>query len=139
MTRGIRNRCLLSLRSIQTLAVAITTVLTVPVGRAEAVIIGFEDFAPPGGLVNVSPDQPYNEAGFRFTPTNGESAVFDSASSVGTSGNGTDFLGFAEDNPITLMMTASGGGPFNIAGLEIGRTNIATAPTVTFTIIGSQV
>jgi hypothetical protein len=137
MTRGIRNWRVLSLRT--TTVLAITTVMALMARQSQAVIIGFENFAPPGDLVNVSPTSPYTEAGFTFTPTNGESAIFDSASTVGMSGNGTDFFGFAEDNPITLTMTASGGGPFNIAGLEIGRTNIATAPNVTFTITGFPV
>lgn len=105
--------------------------------RAKAIIVGFEGFAPNGDLVNVNPGAPYAEAGFLFIPTSGASAIFDSASMVGLSGNGTDFFGFGEGNSIAVIQFAIPGVPFDIAGLEIGRTNLASAPTVTISFMGT--
>lgn len=106
-------------------------------GEVSAAVITFEGYAPPGGLVNVNPLAPYTEAGFTFAPTNGSSAVFDSASTGGSTGNGTDIFGFqGNTNPITLTLTAGSGGPFNLTSLDIGRLPFG-APSVTHTITGT--
>jgi hypothetical protein len=105
--------------------------------QARAIPITFENFAPPGGLVNVNPASPYIEAGFRLTPTNANSAVFDAAAATDMPGNATDFFGFAEDNIITL--TNIGGTPFNLSSLLLGPTTLASSPFVTITLVGNFV
>jgi hypothetical protein len=98
-------------------------------------VITFENFAPPGGAVNVNPASPYSEAGFRLTPSNGNSAVFDAAAAVDMPGNTTDFFGFAEGNIITLTNVA--GVPFNLSSLLLGRSTLAASPSVTITLVGN--
>ena len=102
---------------------------------AQAEVITFEGFAPPGGLVNINPAMPYNEAGFRLTPSNGNSAVFDAAAVVDMPGNTTDFFGFAENNIITLTNVA--GVPFNLSSLLLGPITVAASPSVTITLVGN--
>jgi len=114
---------------------ASTLLLFVAAGRAQAEVITFENFAPPGLLVNVNPASPYNEAGFRLTPTNGNSAVFDAAAAVDMPGNTTDFFGFAENNIITLNNVA--GVPFNLSSLLLGRTTLAGGSSVSITLVGN--
>ncbi len=109
--------------------------LFVAAGRAQAEVITFENFAPPGGLVNVNPASPYSEAGFRLTPSNATSAVFDAAAVVDMPGNTTDFFGFAENNIITLTNVA--GVPFNLSSLLLGPTILAASPSVTITLVGN--
>ena len=108
--------------------------LFVAAGWAQAEVITFENFAPPGSLVNINPAFPYNEAGFRLTPTNANSAVFDSAAVVDMPGNATDFFGFMENNIITL--TNIGGVPFNLTSLLLGPSSIAGGP-VSITLVGN--
>jgi len=110
--------------------IGVTAVLA---GNASAQVVGFENFAPPGGLVNVNPTMPYHEAGFTFTPLNGSAAVFDSAAATDMPGNPTDFLGFADGNTITL--TRDQGPPFNLVSVLIGRSTIAMGAT-DITILG---
>jgi len=85
--------------------------------------------------VNVNPASPYSEAGFRLTPSNGNSAVFDAAAVVDMPGNTTDFFGFAENNIITLTNVA--GVPFNLSSLLLGPTTLAASPSVTITLVGN--
>ena len=47
---------------------------------SHAAVLTFEGFAPPGGLVNVSPTTPYHEAGYTLTPLNAASAAATPAS-----------------------------------------------------------
>jgi len=108
--------------------------LFVAAGQAQAEVITFENFAPPGSLVNINPAFPYREAGFQLTPTNGNSAVFDAAAAVDMPGNATDFFGFAEGNVITLTNVA--GVPFNLSSLLLGPSTIASGP-VTMTLVGN--
>lgn len=107
----------------------------VAAGWAQADVITFENFAPPGGLVNINPAFPYNEAGFRLTPSNDQSAVFDSAAVVDMPGNTTDFFGFAENNIITLTNIA--GVPFHLNSLLLGPTTIAGGPSISMTLVGN--
>ena len=109
--------------------------LFVAAGRAQGDVITFENFAPPGGVVNVNPASPYSEAGFRLTPTNAGSAVFDAAAVFDMPGNTTDFFGFAEGNIITLTNVA--GVPFNLSSLLLGPTTLAASPSVTITLVGN--
>ena len=109
--------------------------LFVAAGRAQGDVITFENFAPPGGVVNVNPASPYSEAGFRLTPTNAGSAVFDATAVADMPGNTTDFFGFAEGNIITLTNVA--GVPFNLSSLLLGPTTIATFPSVSITLVGN--
>ncbi|MDQ3753782.1 MAG: PEP-CTERM sorting domain-containing protein [Acidobacteriota bacterium] len=104
-------------------------------GQAQAEVITFENFAPPGSLVNINPAFPYREAGFQLTPTNASSAVFDATAAVDMPGNATDFFGFAEGNVITL--TNNAGIPFNLSSLLLGRLTIATGPSVSITLVGN--
>jgi hypothetical protein len=120
------------------LAFAGVMVMAAVSGRAAGDVITFENFAPPGGLVNINPTAPYQEAGFRLTPSNGSSAVFDSANlNVLMPGNTTDFFGFAAGNDITL--TNDAGRPFALTGLLIGRLSIAQVPSVDITLVGNLV
>lgn len=103
----------------------------------KAADLNFENFASPGGLTNISPGSPYFEAGFRIAPTNGSSAVFDSANTSQMIGNSTDWFGFQEDNTPSLTLTASTG-RFNIQDLLIGPTTIASSSVINMTITGSN-
>jgi len=120
-------------RLVPVLAISL---LALSVGNADGALITFENFAPPGGLVNVNPAQPYSEAGFTLMPTNNQSAVFDSAAASDMPGNLTDWFGFAESNLITLTVTG-GAIPFNLASLLIGPSTISSTPTISMTITGN--
>ncbi len=109
--------------------------LFIAAGRAQGEVITFENFAPPGSLVNVNPAMPYNEAGFRLTPTNDQSAVFDAAALVDMPGNTTDFFGFDGTNVITLTNVA--GVPFSLSSLLLGPLSIAVNPSVSITLVGN--
>lgn len=98
---------------------------------ANAAVIDFEGFAPPGGLVNVNPAEPYTEDGFTLTPTNANSAVFDSAAGSQMIGNASSWFGFAEDNIISL----TGGGTFSLFSALIGPSTIGGG-IVDMTIVG---
>jgi hypothetical protein len=102
---------------------------------SSAVIIDFEGFAPSGGLVNISPGSPYTEDGFTLTPTNAESAVFDSAAASDMIGNATDWFGFAENNIPTLTLTG-GGAPFSLQSVLIGPSTIGGG-LISMTISGN--
>lgn len=119
------------LLSLATLALVVLC-LSAPAVKADE--ITFENFAPPGSLVNINPAFPYNEAGFRLTPSNANSAVFDSAAVVDMPGNTTDFFGFAEDNIITLTNIA--GAPFNLNSLLLGPNTIGGG-TISMTLVGN--
>jgi len=107
--------------------------VTLPVTGASALTITFENVAPAGGLVNVNVVAPYTEAGFTLTPTNLNSAVFDSAAIVDFPGDTTDFFGFGETNLITL----SGSAPFILNSLLIGPITVSSTPTVSMTLLGT--
>ena len=109
----------------------LATSLLLPLA-ASAVVIDFEGFAPDGGLVNVNPGQPYTEDGFTLTPTNAESAVFDSAAGSQMIGNASDWFGFAENNLISL----AGGGTFGLVSALIGPSTIG-AGTIAMTLVGN--
>jgi hypothetical protein len=121
------------LRTIR-FALASALLLFVAAGWAQADTITFENFAPPGGVININPGVPYNEAGFRLTPTNANSAVFDSAAVVDMPGNTTDFFGFMENNIITLTNIA--GIPFSLSSLRLGPLSIAGGPA-SITLVGN--
>ncbi|MDQ3252401.1 MAG: PEP-CTERM sorting domain-containing protein, partial [Acidobacteriota bacterium] len=63
------------------------------------------------------------------------SAVFDAAALVDMPGNPTDFFGFAENNIITLTNVA--GVPYNLFSLLLGRSTLATGPSVSITLVGN--
>jgi hypothetical protein len=107
--------------------------LALPVSKAAAVVITFEGFAPAGGLVNVNPSAPYSEAGFTLTPTNAQSAVFDSAAVLDFPGDATDFLGFGETNVIRL----TGPVPFTLNSVLMGPTTGAAAGSIAMTLVGN--
>lgn len=104
-------------------------------GVAPAQVVTFEDFAPPGGLVNINPTMPYIEAGFQFLPANGSSAVFDSAAMATMLGNPSDWFGFAGGNTITL--TRLSGPPFSLTSLLGGPSSIAQGNPVSLMIVGN--
>src|SRR5262249_25019124 len=110
-------------------------VLAIFACQGSAQVIGFENVAPAGGIVNVSPTTPYNEAGFRLTPLNSSSAVFDSAAASTMNGNPSDWFGFAEGNTITLSSFPFQ--PFNLNSLLAGPSSIATAPPITMNLVGN--
>jgi hypothetical protein len=112
-------------------AIAITMALVGSSVDANAALIQFENFAPPGGLVNVNPGAPYTEAGFTFTPTNALSAVFDPGAASQLPGDATSWFGFAGGNVITITGTS----PFNLISLDSGPSTIGTG-VIDTTIIG---
>jgi hypothetical protein len=100
---------------------------------AAATIIGFEGVALPAFLENVNPAAPFTESGFTLTPSNGQSAVFDSAASADFPGDLTDWFGFEENNLITL----TGPAPFSLQSVLLGPSTIASAPLTTITMVGN--
>jgi hypothetical protein len=116
--------------------VLVISFLALSAANADGEIITFENLAPPGGLVNVNPAQPYSEAGFTLTPTNALSAVFDSAAATDMPGNLTDWFGFEESNLITLTVTG-GAVPFNVASVLIGPSTLSSAATISMTVTGN--
>jgi len=119
------------------IGIAGVAVLTLFAGVAPAQVIGFENFAPPGGLVNINPTTPYVEAGFQFLPLNGSSAVFDSANSTTMLGNPSSWFGFAGGNTITL--TRLSGPPFSLTSLLAGPSSIAQGNPVSLSLVGNVV
>jgi hypothetical protein len=101
-------------------------------GACFGTVITFEGFAPPGVVVNVNPLSPYTEAGFTFTPSNGNSAVFDSAATDKLLGGSTSWFGFAGDNVITL----TGPVPFDLDSALIGPISFGSG-NVNLTITGN--
>lgn len=111
-------------------------VIVVSIGASAALgqQMGFEGFAPAGGITNVSPTTPYTEAGFTLTPSNGSSAVFDAANGTDMPGNSnSSFFGWADGNTITL--TRNGGGTFSLQSVLLGRSTIVPGP-VTINLTG---
>jgi hypothetical protein len=101
----------------------------VGVGAASAVTLTFEDFAPPGDVVNINPGFPYTEAGFTISVTNDLAAVFDSALG-GMPGNPTDFFGFGAWNTASLTFS---GGLFDLGSLFIGPLPVGAPISMTIT------
>jgi hypothetical protein len=100
---------------------------------ANATIIGFEGVAPPGSVLNVNPAAPFTEAGFTLTPTNAQSAVFDSAAFIYMPGHLTDWFGFAENNIITL----TGPAPFTLESVVLGPSGAASVLLTSITMVGN--
>jgi PEP-CTERM motif-containing protein len=117
------------------IGVAGISLLSLFSGAAPAQVIGFENFAPPGGLVNINPTMPYTEAGFQFLPSNSSSAVFDVASATTMLGNPSSWFGFAASNTITL--TRLSGPPFSLTSLLAGPSSIAQGNPITLTLVGN--
>src|SRR5262249_37957145 len=105
------------------------------IGRAQ--VIGFENFAPPGGLVNINPTTPYVEAGYQFLPSNGSSAVFDVAATSTMIGNPSSWVGFGGANTVTL--TRLSGPPFSLTSLLTGPSSIAAGVPITLSLVGNVV
>jgi hypothetical protein len=120
---------------ISRIGVAGIAVLTLFAGVAPAQVIGFENFAPPGDLVNIGPSNPYVEAGYQFSPSNANSAVFDAASSSTMLGNPSSWFGFAGGNIITL--TRVSGPPFSLTNLLAGPSSIALGNPITLSLVGN--
>jgi uncharacterized membrane protein YuzA (DUF378 family) len=115
--------------------ISILSLAVLTSSSANAVTIGFENFAPVGQLVNVAPETPYTEAGYTITPTDNQSAVFDSAATNTMIGNFTDWFGFGETN--TPMLTLTGPGPFDLVSAMVGPSTIASAIPISITITGN--
>jgi PEP-CTERM motif-containing protein len=99
------------------------------------VALTFQNFAPAGGLANVSPTSPYMESGFTLTPSNANSAVFSSTDPTASfPGDSTDWFGFAAGNSITL----TGPIPFSLTSLLVGPSSLGSG-TISFTIVGNVV
>ncbi len=90
-------------------------------GVAQAAVVGFEDFAPTGDIINVSETNPYIEAGFSIATFNSASAVVDSAAldEVVMPGNDSDWFAFEEGNLITISRS-DGPGTFNFLSVLVG-------------------
>lgn len=114
------------------LAVVAVAIFALP-HDAAATIIGFEGVAPAGSLVNVNPAAPFTEGGFTLTPTNAQSAVFDSAAGVDFPGDLTDWFGFEENNLITL----TGPAPFSLQSVVLGPSTVASALLTSITMVGN--
>jgi PEP-CTERM motif len=110
----------------------IGAVLLFPTDGIAAPILTFENVAPLGSLVNVSPAAPYTESGFTLTPTNFDSAVFDAAAFSDFPGDSTDWFGWAEGNVITL----TGPSPFSLASVLLGPSTIGSGLT-SITVLGN--
>jgi len=105
-------------------------------GISNAVIIDFEGYADVIGVVNVNPVDIYTEEGYRFTPINGQSAVFDSASGSNMIGRTfSDVFGFSGTNEITIVQ--NGGGSFDLRSLIAGPLTFAGTSPVSFTAIAN--
>lgn len=119
-------------------AAALICMITHLSGLCNATVLSFEDFTAPGTLTNINPAAPYEESGFTITPTDGESAVFDSAFSTTMIGNDTDWFGFGESNTPSLTLTSSSL-PFNLVSLLAGPNTLASGPEIDLVIIGTPV
>lgn len=118
---------------------ALLLVLIAPLfasGTAHAVLIDFEGFAPPGGLVNINPGSAFVDGQFTITVTDGQSAVFDSAAGSQMIGNSTDWFGFAESNTPSLVLT-SPLGVFELSSVLVGPSTIASVADISVTITGT--
>ena len=102
--------------------------------RSDADAITFEGVAPKGGAVNINPTLSYAEDGFTLTPSDTESAVFDSAAGAKFSGDSTSWFGFAAGNTLTL----TGPVPFNLDSVLAGPSS-AGYGIVDFTVVGNLV
>ncbi len=92
-----------------------------------AVIISFEGVG--AGTTNVNPGAPYSEAGFTFTPSTGESATFNPASTlIGDASVGS--FGFGVGNVVTM----TGPGVFNLGSLDVGALSFAPGGIADMTI-----
>ena len=112
--------------------VLLGAVLLFPTDGIAAPILTFENFASGGNPENVSPAAPYTESGFTLTPTNDQSAVFDSSAFTDFPGDATDFFGWAEDNLITL----TGPSPFSLTSVLLGPNTIGSG-TTSITLVGN--
>lgn len=101
------------------------------VACAAATVIAFEGFVAPESLENVNPSSPYTEAGFTFTPSNSDAAVFSATAGSVFYGRASDWLGFAEGNTITL----TGPAPFDLESMWAGPSSIGGG-TISFTVVG---
>lgn len=103
--------------------------------KADAgVLLTFEGVAPSGDLIGVRPTAPYIEEGFKFLPTNGNSAVFDKDEGDFLTGETTSWFGFEETNPIHLTdLTAPS---FSLESLILGPASFADGP-VDVTFVGT--
>src|SRR4051794_23069578 len=102
--------------------------------NSDCATISFENYAPVGSLVNVSPESPYTEQGYTVTPANSNSAVFDAAAITQFPGDNSDWFGFAPGNTVTL----TGPVPFNLDTALVGPSTLTSA-TATITITGTSV
>ena len=114
--------------------VAAISIILVSASAAQAVTLTFENFAAPGGLVNINPSFPYTEAGFTISVTTPLAVVVDSSATGKMPGNLTDFFAFDTANTATLTFT---GGTFSLASLLIGPYVPATTPPINMTIVGT--
>ena len=96
-----------------------------------ATVLTFEGFAPAGGLVNVNPTAPYQEAGYTLTPLNSEAAVFDAGASSKFPGDNTSWFGFEGGNTITL----TGPVPFDLNSALLGPSTIGSG-IINLTVVG---
>lgn len=119
------------MKKMRNLAFSGAVVLLGFVASAKATNIQFEGYAAPGNLVNVSPQAVYLEAGFTFTPTNQNSAVFDAAGPASFPGDATSFFGF---DGTTNLITMTGPGVFDLGSFDIGPLNFAINRSLDATI-----
>ncbi len=103
---------------------------------ASATTITFENYAPSGGLSNVSPANEYTEQGFLITASNINSAVFDSAYGTTMFGNTTDWLGFGVGNILQLELQTSTG-PFNLQSILLGPNDMDGTSPVDMVLTGN--
>lgn len=88
-------------------------------GNVHASLIDFEGFS--SSVTNVSTTVPYTEDGFTITPTNADSAVFDSTNSSDMVGNSSDWFGFSDSNTPSLTRAA---GTFGLLDVLIGPSTV---------------
>lgn len=117
-------------------ALCLGTALCCVAGTTQAAVVTFESSGvAPGGIQNVATTSPYQEAGFVFTPSTDDVAIFSATSAEGLAGNGTDVFVFSEVATITLTHED---GLFDLETLDIGRSNRADTSSITLTITGFE-
>ena len=134
------NRFRFTIRDLLWLTAITLSCLLLTASAAHAVVLSFENFAPAGDRIGINPSSPYDESGFRITPTiNGASAVFDSAwTGLKMKGDSTDWFGFGGDNSLVLILTSPPSGRFNLNSLLVGPDNLGNQLNVNVTISGIQ-
>ena len=104
-------------------------------------IITFEITTDPiqSGILSITPANVYSEKGFKISPSNDLSSVFDFEffnvfTPVEMRANNSDWFGFEESNKITVDANNT---LFNLTSLDVGITTLASSSSIDLMITGS--